>query len=91
MRPVTRHLDVLWQIVVPLVAVRMQPARENLGESLSVLRHPVGLVLVQDDGILSATAVSRQGQAATEAIGSGALTLHIPPERWLLFPGCLRQ
>lgn len=58
MSPAAHHPDVLRKLVVALVAVRVQPAREVLEEGLGVLRLPAGLVLVQDKGILSAAASS---------------------------------
>lgn len=56
--PAAHHPDILRQLVVALVAVSVQPAGEILEEYLGVLRLPAGLVLIQDNGILSAAAGS---------------------------------
>lgn len=42
--------------MIPLVSVRVQPAREALQETLGVLRFPCGLVLIQYNGLLRAAA-----------------------------------
>ena len=56
MSPEAHYSDVLRQLVVPLVAVRVQPAGKILEEGRYVLRLPARLVFVQHNGILSAAA-----------------------------------
>ena len=48
--------------MIPLVSVRVQPARETLQETLGVLRFPRGLILIQHNGLFRAAAGAVQPQ-----------------------------
>ena len=56
MSPAAHHPDLLWQLVVALVAVRVEPSGEVLEKSLGMLRLPAGLVFVQHNGLFGAAA-----------------------------------
>ena len=56
MCPAAHHTDVPRQLMIPLVSVRVQPAREAFQESLRMLRFSGGLVLIQYNGLFRAAA-----------------------------------
>lgn len=56
MNSAAHHPDVLRQLVITLVAVRVEPAKEVLKKSFCIHRLPGGLILIQHNGLFSAAA-----------------------------------
>lgn len=53
--PTGHHPDFLWQFVVALVAVHMEPSREVLEKSFRMLYFPIGPVFIQHNGLINTT------------------------------------
>ena len=63
--------------MIPLVSVRVQPAREALQETLRVLRFPRGLVLIQYNGLFRAAAGAVQPYIGLAGRGTSRLFQHL--------------
>ena len=77
MRPTAHHTDVTRQLMIPLVSVRVQPAREALQETIGVLRFPRGLVFIQHNGLFRAAAGAVQPHVGLAGGGTSRLFQHL--------------